>query len=165
MTRRFIALICLLAGGASAGPLSTAAGTSTVYAAAAKTTTGSRSVARVILPAAPASALLDAVKAKLKPGEFRVAPNVLDLSRRGSKIRFYVHGIAGGTANLAVYDEMGEVVGTVGIAIDAFGFGVAEADAAFLPGRELGAGRYRVDAYGGGVADKGVFLVARKKTR
>jgi hypothetical protein len=173
VVRGSLALVCLawFAGPAIAEPLPAPAATGTVYAASGpeRATTGSESrgrhVARVILPAAPASALLDAVKAKLKPGEFRIAPNVLDLSRRGSKIRFYVRGTASATVDLAVFDEMGEVVGTVGLATDAAGYGVAEAGVTFLPGRELGAGRYRVDAFRGGVADKGVFLVARKRTR
>ena len=156
-------MACLLAGVSSVDAAS--ALSTTVYAASAPAAPGGRPVARVLLPAAPPSVLIEAVKAKLKPGELRIAPNVLDQTRRGGRLRFYVRGTAGGTATLTVYDEAGEHAGTVGIALDAYGFGVVEADAAFIPGRELGAGRYRVAASGGGVADIASFVIARKVTK
>lgn len=107
----------------------------------------------------------EAVGGKLDLGRMLIAPNVLDRSKSGSSLRFYMRGDSGGTVALNVYDESGEFVGRLRTTLDGSGFGEIVYGGEALRGKQLGSGVYWALVEGGGVRDKKRFMIISRERK
>jgi hypothetical protein len=96
-------------------------------------------------------------------GQLVIAPTRLDLAHPDSAVKFHLHGSSGGSVEIRVFDAAGEYVGRQVVSLDAGGVGTGSLTISGVGGRALTAGAYWAVASGGGVNDKKLFYVARKK--
>lgn len=110
-------------------------------------------------PGPEVSTLADAdyMKAHIAVGRMLLTPN--RIRSTGDLMGIFARGTAGGALVLDIFDESGELLGSIGVTLDVEGFGVATFDGHLPAGRRLPPALYWAVGRGGGVADRKAFLV------
>jgi len=92
-----------------------------------------------------------------------IAPNRLDLGGPQGEVKFHLKGDPGGVAEIRIYDSSGAFMGKMSVTLNAGGVGEATYTAEGIDGKKPAPGAYWALATGGGVNDKKLFFVVKKK--
>lgn len=98
------------------------------------------------------------IKAKLQAGDLIAAPNVMNLLNGGS-VTIYMKGDPNASARVEIYDESGDLIGTLEAPLDAEGFGKVTISGGAIDGKLIGPGIYWARVRGGGVKARKPFVV------
>lgn len=103
--------------------------------------------------------------ARAGQGGLLIAPNCLDISGGVDHVRLRLRGEANGSCEVRIYNQAGELMGSIKVTLSSDGRGQADYSLSGIGGIRPAPGAYWAVANGGGVSGRKQFFITSRRTR